>query len=186
MAEDDFLLIAQSKLFKFVNPNISTEIVEKYNDKSCKLLVARNISEADISKLIFVTNNPQYKTYMSFTDILCFLAPNNIPQLNSTCIYGLKENVQARINRSDTAAFVSNRTSHKPFAAGFGNYSLTIGQLIDNLTRLSRDLPNTVGIPKTFTIILDPPARQLNSIPLDSVSQSETSTSKEKNQNKTS
>jgi len=163
MAEDDFVLVSQSKLFKFINPNIATEIVDK-DDNSGKLLIARNVSEADIPNLVFITNSPQYKTYMSFTDILCFLSPNNIPQLNSLPIYGLKQNVKARIERSDTEGFISNHTTHKPFAAGFGENGLSIGELIDNLTSLSRDLPDTYGIPKTFTILLDPPEVKTNPV----------------------
>jgi len=151
----DFVLTAQSKLFKFVNPNIIVEIIDK-PDKKGKLLIAKNIHEADIPALEFVTNNPQYKTYMNFEDIHCFLAPNGIPQLFATPIYGLASIVKARIERSDTEGFKNNYSTHLPFKNGFKN-GISIGELIDNLTSLSRDLPNTYGVIKTFTLILDPP-----------------------------
>jgi hypothetical protein len=157
MAEDDFVLISQSKLFKFINPNISTEIINKVDDSGRQFLIARNISEADIPNLLFITNNPKFKTYMTFTEIQCFLSPNNIPQLDNIPIYGLNEFVKARLERSDTEGFASNQPTHKPFINGFKN-GISIGELIDKLTTLSRDLPDTYGIPKTFTIILDPTA----------------------------
>jgi hypothetical protein len=155
MIEEDFLLNAQSKLFKFINSSIITEIINK-PDKTGKFLIAKNIEEKDIPSLEFITNSPQYKTYMYFVDIQCFLSPNGIPQLFTTPIYGLTSITRARIDRSDTEAFRANKTTHHPFENGFKN-GISIGELVDNLTSLSRDLPNTFGVLKTFTIIMDPP-----------------------------
>ena len=157
-----FVLAAQSKLFKFVNPNIIIEITEKPNKKGM-LLIAKNVREEDIPNMEFVTNNPQYKTYMNFEDIHCFLAPNGMPQLFATPIYGLTSIVKARIERSDTEGFRSGSTTHFPFKNGFKN-GISIGELIDSLTSLSRDLPNTFGVVKTFTIILDPPIGESDTI----------------------
>lgn len=158
----DFILIAQSKLFKFVNPNIVVEIQEK-PDKTGTLLIANNIDEEDVPFLEFVTNNPQYKSYMNFVEIKCFLAPNGIPQLFSTPIYGLDSIVNARIERSDTEGFKYNVNTHLPFKNGFKG-GISIGELIDSLTKLSRDLPNTYGVKKKFTIIMDPPLGQSDSL----------------------
>ena len=141
------ILAIQSSLFKRIDPNINVNI---YNEE---LLVASKISEEVFPDLLFATNNPSYlNSYMYLSDIKVFL--NN--EIEPTTIYGLLPIVQQRIENSDSEAFINNSVSHKPFAIGFQN-GISIGELIDTLSSLSRNTPDTYGMVKTFTLYIDPP-----------------------------
>jgi len=141
------ILAIQASLFKRIDPNINVNI---YNEE---LLVASKISEEVFPDLIFATNNPSYlNSYMYLSDIKVYL--NN--EIEPTTIYGLLPIVQQRIENSDSEAFINNSISHKPFAIGFQN-GISIGELVDTLSSLSRNTPDTYGMVKTFTLYIDPP-----------------------------
>jgi hypothetical protein len=140
------ILAIQSSLFKRIDPNINVNIYDE------KMLVASKISEETFKKLVFTTNNPGYtNSYVFLSDIKVYL--NN--EFEPTTIYGLLPIVQQRIENSDSEAFVNNENAHQPFIDGFQN-GMTIGQLIDTLSSLSRNTPDTFGIVKTFSLYIDP------------------------------
>jgi len=144
--EKSTILAIQSSLFKRIDPNINVNI---YNDS---ILVASKISEETFKNLVFATNNPSFTNgYMYLSDIKVYL---NL-QIEPTEIFGLLPIVQQRIENSDSEAYTENQVSNQPFINGFQN-GITIGQLIDTLSSLSRNTPDTFGIVKTFTLYIDP------------------------------
>jgi hypothetical protein len=151
--EIPFILVAQQKLFQKLSPSICVDFV---SEKEKMFLVASNITEDNMKNLELVTNSPSYTSYMNLVGLEVVLAPNHIPQTIPIHIYGLFDFVNSRISRSDADAFASDSKTHFPFINGFKN-GITIGELIDNLTAMSRQLPNTYEVPKIFKLIFDPP-----------------------------
>jgi len=140
------ILSIQSALYKRVDANINTQIIDD------TVLIASKISEETFKKLAFITNSPSYRnSYMYLTDIKVYL--NN--QIEPTEIYGLLPIVQQRMQNSDSEAFIDQNTENYPFINGFQN-GITIGQLVDTLSSLSRNTPDTFGLVKTFTLFIDP------------------------------
>ena len=137
----------QASLFTSVDPSIIVWISE---DQST--ITASNISEDTFANLKLVTNNPQYPIPMQIVGIQVYLNNNKYP----TNIFGLFDFVFHKAAKSDTDAFVNNQKIHQPFINGWQN-GITIGQLVDTLSALSPQVPDTHGIVKTFTLIMDPP-----------------------------
>jgi len=141
------ILRIQESLFKRIDPAINTSI---NNDNT--IITASNISEKTFPNLVFITNNPGYQnSYMSLIDIDVYLNNQTLP----TEIYGLLPIVQQKIQNSDAEAFIDNKQSHSPFKNGFQN-GINIGTLIDTLSSLSINTPDTFEIVKKFTLKLDP------------------------------
>ena len=143
------ILQMQSALLKRIDPKISIKMMD-----DGITIVASNISEETFPKLEFVTNNPGYiNGYLELTGIDVFLKDERYP----TSIYGLLPIVHQRIANSDANAFITDHRSHKPFIDGFQE-GRTIGEVVDILSNLSRNTPDTFGIIKTFSLYIDPPA----------------------------
>jgi hypothetical protein len=144
-------LFIQKALFNKVNPAIKVSISM---DQST--IVARNISESDFKHLELLTNSlASNEGYFYFKSLDVYLGSD----LEPTQINGLNSIVFSRVNISDALSNIKKETSHMPFENGFTQKELTIGELIDNLAELSDETtPQTKGIPKKFTLVLDPPA----------------------------
>ena len=141
------ILSIQGSLLKKVNPNI---IINVINDET--LLIAANVTEDDFKNLIFVTNNPSFdNSYMYLTNIEVYL-DNNLEQ---TEIYGLLPIVSQQIGQSDCSAYIDAKRTHQPFIDGFQG-GISIGQLINELSNLSVNTPDTYGKSKKFTLYIDP------------------------------
>ena len=140
------ILAIQASLLKRIDPDINVNIYDE------TLLVASRISEAVFKELSFVTNNPSFNnSYMYVSDIKVYV--NNVEEVQ---IYGLLPIVQQRVENSDSLAFTENKTTHKPFLIGFQD-GKTVGEVVDTLSSLSRNTPDTYGMMKTFTLYIDPP-----------------------------
>jgi hypothetical protein len=141
------VLNLQQSLLKRTDPNIISNVTADQTT-----LIAANISEETFVNLPFVTNNPGFNnSYMYLVDIKVFL--NN--QSEPTEIFGLLPIVQQRIENSDSEAYSEGKPTHRPFINGFeGNNS--IGYVVDTLSALSRNTPNTYGVVKRFTLYIDP------------------------------
>ncbi len=142
------ILAIQASLLKKVNPNIIINIVN--NDT---LLIAADVSEDDFANLIFITNNPSFgNSYMYLSNIEVYLDNN----LEHTEIYGLLPIVSQQVAQSDATAYINAARTHQPFIDGFQR-GITISQLIDRLSSLSVNTPDTRGKVKRFKLYIDPP-----------------------------
>jgi hypothetical protein len=136
-----------SALLKTLDPAIDVEISEDQTT-----LTASNISEATMVNLVIPTNNPSFQnSYLYLQDIHVYLNNNLVP----TKIFGLLEIVETRIQLSDATAYCSSQVTHKPFMNGFKN-NITMSQLVDTLSNLSRATVTTTGKTKHYTLIFDP------------------------------
>jgi len=141
------ILSIQESLFKRTNPKINVSISEDNT-----LITASNITEESFANIELVTNNPGFQnSYMSLVDIDVYLNNEILP----TEIYGLLPIVQQRIQNSDAEAYTLHIPTHRPFISGFQN-NITIGQLIDTLSSLSSNTPDTFGIVKIIVLKFDP------------------------------
>lgn len=154
MSTDNLLILTES-LFKMVNPNIITQFVIKNGIKS---LLVSNVTEADFINIELITNKPQYLASLRLVEIKTTIGSN----IDSTYIYGLFENITSIISSSNTQAIATNNfNTYKPFQNGFKN-GIPVGTLIDTLSSLSNDLPNTFQLPKVFSFCFQ---AVLNSVP---------------------
>ena len=143
------ILQFQNVLFKAVDPNI---IVSFSDDNTT--ITASNISEQIFPYLLLVTNSASYNNgYMYLSDIKVYLNNDLFP----TEIFGLYPIVYEKIAFSDTSAFVVGNNTNQPFINGFKN-GITIGQLVDELSSLSRATPTTIGYTKKYSLSFDPMA----------------------------
>ncbi len=141
------ILSIQESLLKKVNPNIIINIV---NNET--LLIAANVSEDDFANLIFVTNSPSFgNSYMYLINIEVYLDNN----LEHTEIYGLLPIVSQQVEQSDANAYINAARTHQPFINGFQG-GITISQLINELSVLSVNTPDTYGKVKKFKLYIDP------------------------------
>lgn len=141
------ILAIQYALLKRLDPSIGVTISEDQ-----KLLTASDVSEETFQQLLFVTNNPGFQnSYMFLENILVYLGND----IHPTEIYGLLPIVKQKIENSDASAYIDGATTHQPFINGFQN-GVNIGTLVDALSALSKNTPDTYGIVKKFTLIIDP------------------------------
>jgi len=141
------VLNLQQSLLKRTDPNIISNLSDDQTT-----LIAANVSEATFVKLPFVTNNPGFNnSYMYLKAIKVYLGNQSDP----TEIFGLLPVVQQRIENSDSLAYSEGKPTHTPFTAGFKG-GKNIGEVVDTLSSLSRNTPDTYGIPKRFTLFIDP------------------------------
>ena len=141
------ILQIQQNIFYNTDPSIICEI-----SPDGTILKASNISPLTFQKLTLITNTPSYNnTYFEFIDIEVFLGNDLLP----TKIFGIRDIVNARIKTSEGFAFVNSFITHDPFINGFQN-RLTIDEIVDILSEISDETPQTKGIPKKYTLIFDP------------------------------
>ena len=147
MSSKSTILAMQQVLFNVTDPNIITSISADQTT-----ITASNISEQIFQYLSIATNNPSYTNgYLYLTDIQVYLDNDLFP----TTIYGLYPIVYERISYSDTSAFIAGANANQPFINGFQG-GITIGQLVDKLSSLSRSTPDTYGKVKKFVLVFDP------------------------------
>jgi hypothetical protein len=96
---------------------------------------------------------------MYISDILVYLGNNVEP----TEIFGLLPIVQQRFENSDSLAFSEKMDTNTPFLNGFQN-GASIGALVDTLSSLSLNTPDTYGIVKRFTLFIDPEVKTVQSL----------------------
>ena len=141
------ILGIQKSLYTTVDANITSVISE-----DGQFIHAYNISEDAFERLTFVTNSPIYGgPPMNFVSIKVYLGDNKEP----TEIFGLADFINHRIIKSDVDAFIVGKNTHQPFINGWQG-GLSVGNLIDNLSSFSEQIPDTLGIVKHFTLVMDP------------------------------
>jgi hypothetical protein len=150
----DWLLFTQQALISKVNPNISTEIVDR--DNGSKVLIISDIPEGGIKDLLFITNTDNNNNYGYLEEFNVFRFGASIP-LN---IPGLSEIVQNIYRYSDMNAFLSKSTTHDPFnPKNFVNSSFkgqSFTKFVDELTALLPFTTDTGSITTTYQIIFNP------------------------------
>jgi hypothetical protein len=150
----DWLLFTQQALISKVNPNISTEIVDR--DNGSKVLIITDIPEGSIKDLLFITNTDNNNNYGYLEEFNVFKFGSSIP-LN---IPGLSEIVQNIYRYSDMNAFLSKSTTHDPFnPKNFVNSSFkgqSFTEFVDELTALLPFTTDTGSIITTYQIIFNP------------------------------
>ena len=150
----DWLLFTQQALISKVNPNISTEIVDR--DNGSKVLIISDIPEGGIKDLLFITNTDNNNNYGYLEEFNVFKFGASIP-LN---IPGLSDIVKNIYRYSDMNAFLLNSTTHDPFnPKNFVNSSFkgqSFTEFVDELTALLPFTTDTGSITTTYQIIFNP------------------------------
>ena len=150
----DWLLFTQQALISKVNPNISTEIVDRENGS--KVLIITDIPENSLKDLLFITNTDNNNNYGYLEGFNVFRFGSSIP-LN---IPGLSEIVKNIYRYSDMNAFLSKSTTHDPFnPKNFVNSSFkgqSFTEFVDELTALLPFTTDTGSIITTYQIIFNP------------------------------
>ena len=152
----DWLLFTQQALISKVNPNISTEIVDR--DNGSKVLIISDIPEGGIKDLLFITNTDNNNNYGYLEKFVVFKFGSSIP-LN---IPGLSKIVKNIYRYSEMNAFLSKSTTHDPFnPKNFVNSSFkgqSFTEFVDELTALLPFTTDTGSITTTYQIIFNPDA----------------------------
>jgi len=150
----DWLLFTQQALITKINPNISTEIVDR--DNGSKVLIISDIPEGSIKDLLFITNTDNNNNYGYLEEFNVFKFGSSIP-LN---IPGLSDIVKNIYRYSDMNAFLSKSTTHDPFnPKNFVNSSFkgqSFTEFVDELTALLPFTTDTGSITTTYQIIFNP------------------------------
>jgi hypothetical protein len=152
----DWLLFTQQALISKVNPNISTEIVDR--DNGSKVLIISDIPEDSIKDLLFITNtdNNNNNNYGYLEEFVFLKFDSSIP-LN---IPGLSKIVKNIYRYSDMNPFLSESTKHDPFnPKNFVNSSFTeqsFTEFVNELTALLPFTTDTGSIITTYQIIFNP------------------------------
>ena len=152
-AHADWLNNLTTNLIKKVNPNIHVRPV-----KNSKALVFSNISESDLANLNFFTNSDHNNNHGRVIGVSASIPGNNAPL--PLAIPGFSQTMTKLFNDSDSQAFVNSERTHKPFHIPFhhnvSNNNLSVGEYIDTLTSLNPSLPQTSGVPKTYSLAFTP------------------------------
>ena len=150
----DWLLFTQQALISKINPNISTEIVNRNNGS--KVLIISDIPEGGLKDLLFITNTDNNNNYGYLEEFNVFRFGASIP-LN---IPGLSYIVKNIYRYSDMNAFLLKSTTHDPFnPKNFVNSSFTgqtFTEFVDQLTALLPFITDTGSIETTYQIIYNP------------------------------
>jgi len=145
----DWLLFSQQKLIQINAPSVTSRI--SYVADGGARLTLSNISEADLVKLEFLTNTDGNNNYLYLEDVQVNLGNSVSPLL----ISGLKDTMLDIFRLSDLQNYLGDSKTHNPFTITAFN-GKSVGEFIDNLTAALPTVPDTLGIPKTFTLILNP------------------------------
>jgi len=150
----DWLLFTQQALISKVNPNISTEIVDR--DNGSKVLIISDIPEGGLKDLLFITNTDNNNNYGYLEEFNVFRFGASIP-LN---IPGLSDIVKNIYRYSDMNAFLLKSTTHDPFnPKNFVNSSFkgqSFTEFVNQLTALLPFTTDTGSIITTYQIIFNP------------------------------
>jgi hypothetical protein len=147
----DWLLFSSQQLIEQLDASIPVQIVK--NDFGEKILIISQISQDNISKIPFLTNNDYNKNTLQLVDIFVYLEnyrePINIP--------GLKEIVVKNIFKlSDVNAFLNGKNLHYQFANSNMKNSSSFNDFIDKLTNYTPFTARTTGKSKVYKIIMNP------------------------------
>lgn len=150
IAKRSTIIAIQDILFKI--SDASQNIISSISDDQ-QTITSLNIYEETFIYIQLVTNNPQYNNYyIGLSNIKVYLDDS----LVETEIFGLYEIVAKRIQMSDQKAFLAGQLRHRPFGDGITttgiNAGINIGQLIDKLSELCDEIPNTKGKKKKLVL----------------------------------
>ena len=148
----DWLLYTQQKLIQRNSsnlPGVTTKIID--TSDGGKRMIVSNISESAISIMEFLTNTDQNNNYLYLESTSVTLGSSITP----LAIAGINNILVETYRLSDTNAYLSDSKTHIPFANNDFNGS-TIGTVIDTITARLPFVENTSGIPKYFTLVLNP------------------------------
>jgi hypothetical protein len=145
----DWLLFTQQNLVQSIDPNIDTSIVS--TPDGGKRLILKNVTEQDMAVLQFITNTDQNNNYLYLESIAVRLE-NSIDNLE---IPGLTPVILKMYRLSDANGFFTSSKTHIPYTTTSFNGN-SVGYYIDQTTKLLPFLPNTYGIQKIFTLVLNP------------------------------
>lgn len=152
-AHADWMNKVTTNLVQKVNPNI-----EVRQGKNGEGLIFSNISESDLENLQFVTNTDHNNNHGFVAGVSVSIHGNNSPLTLS--IPGFSQVMIKLFNDSDSQAFIKSERFHTPFKLPFSNNnrsaSLSVGDYIDMQTSLNPSLPQTLGKPKTYSIVHTP------------------------------
>jgi len=145
----DWLLYSQQKLIQLNAPNV-TSMISYVADGGARLTLS-NISEADLIKLNFFTNTDQNNNYLYLENVDINLGNSVSPIL----ISGLLDTMLDIFRLSDLTGYLGDSKTHNPFTITAFN-GKSVGEFIDTLTAALPTVPDTLGIPKKFTLVLNP------------------------------
>ena len=145
----DWLLYSQQKLVQSIDSNIDTSIVS--TSDGGKRLILTNVTESDMAVLQFITNTDQNNNYLYLESISVRLE-NSINDLE---IPGLAPVMLNMYRLSDVNGFLTSSKTHIPYTTTSFNGN-SVGYYIDQVTGLLPFLPDTYGIQKIFTLVLNP------------------------------
>ena len=145
----DWLLFSQQKLIQLNAPNV-TSIISYVPDGGARLTLS-NISEFDIVKLNFLTNTDHNNNYLYLENVYINLGDSVSPLLVS----GLQDTMLDIFRLSDVTSYLAGSKTHIPFTSIAFN-GKSVGEFIDILSAALPTVPDTLGIPKKFTLVLNP------------------------------
>jgi len=145
----DWLLFSQQKLIQLNAPEV-TSIISYVADGGARLTLS-NISEADLVKLNFLTNTDQNNNYLYLEEVTVNLGDS----VTGLLIPGLQDAMLDVFRLSDLISYLADSKTHNPFSTIAFN-GISVGQFVDTLTAALPTVPDTLGIPKTFTLVLNP------------------------------
>jgi hypothetical protein len=145
----DWLLFSQQKVIQLNAPSVTSRI--SYVADGGARLTLSNISEADLVKLNFLTNTDHNNNYLYLETATVNLSTSVSPLL----ISGLNDTMLDIFRLSDLTSYLAGSKTHIPFSDTAFN-GISVGAFIDNLTAALPTVPDTYGIPKKFTLVLNP------------------------------
>jgi hypothetical protein len=153
----DWLLYSTKRILQKTGAeSISIEIKDLPNDR--KVLVASGITESMIDNLQFLVNTDENNNYLYLEDFKVFIegyfSPLDIP--------GLKQTVINAYRACDIDNFLLGNKTQTPFSGkNFSSGNVTyanFNEFVDAYSNVNPYTPNTLGLVKTYQIVLNPDA----------------------------
>jgi hypothetical protein len=155
----DWLLSVTIKIVQNIDQQVSWKIIDLDNNR--KHLELSNISENTLDQLYFITNTDINNNYLYLEDMKVYLTSNLSNPLDLT---GLSELAKSLWNNSDSIAFINGNKTHTPFKNAltfpYSTQPMSISSYVDIQSSIVPFFPTTIGLPKVFTIILNPDLMQ--------------------------
>ena len=138
---NSILLETLQGLFIKLNPSI----VLKFSADGHKL-IASNITEKDINRIYFLTNDARNNSILKLEKVEVFLDGD----FNASPVYGLYDILAHKIILENSIAYYNGIRVFQPFSNGFDTGVDTVNILVDKLSALTRLSPNTSDKIKTY------------------------------------
>ena len=156
----DWLLYSTKRILQQTGAeSISIQIVDLPNDR--KVLVASGITETMIDNLQFLVNTDQNNNYLYLEDFKVYVQG----YFSSLDIPGLKGTVINAFRACDIDNFLLGNKTHTPFSGkNFSSETVTyktFNEYVDAYSNVNPYTPSTVGLQKTYEIVLNPDMYQL-------------------------